>query len=551
MTTTVVSHIQDWAQPESFSVDPASSVEGDCMRVGILDVLAQPARRLRSLGYGVTLVKQYASVTPQAVACWCRQLGHETFYATYYGVGNILRSLPRDLDILFVSSYTQASPLAYAVANSYRSSGTLLVVGGPHAKAFPLDCLRFFDIAVHECDKSLISDILAGHFDRGSVVSSGMPLTELPTVEERMPEIRASSFFWRRWRSFTTCVPLLNSVGCPYTCNFCIDSKNPYKLLSPDQLAIDLRYVTTHFGNTMVAFHDPNFAVRFDRVLEVIETLEKPERPPYVMECSLSILRGDRLKRLQDTNCIAVAPGVESWMDYSNKTGVGRTTGMQKVEMVVKKFAELRQHVPYLQANFIFGLDTDKGDEPVRLTKEFMARCPFVWPVVNIPVPYGGTPLFDDYLANERILTSMPFAFYYAPFLVTTLKHYDPVTYYERLIELSSYATSPEMLRRRVGSTSNKLVQRIHWVRTLSLRAQTRTYRRILKNLRRDSQLRSFHEGRSDALPRLYQVEYERALRPYSALLSTTDRVPNLKQADVSLPIVQLGEQSQEAVGQV
>jgi hypothetical protein len=44
------------------------------MRVGILDVLAQPAQRLRDLGYGVTLVKQYASVTPQTVACWCRQL---------------------------------------------------------------------------------------------------------------------------------------------------------------------------------------------------------------------------------------------------------------------------------------------------------------------------------------------------------------------------------------------------------------------------------------------------------------------------------------------
>ena len=284
------------------------------MRVGILDVLAQPARRLGDLAYSVTMVKQYASVTPQAVVSWCRQLGHETFYATYYGVGNILSSLPRDLAVLFVSTYTQASPLAYAVANSYRASGTLLVVGGPHAKSFPLDCLRFFDIAVEECDKSLIADILAGHFDRGSVVSSRMSLTELPTVEERAAEIRAASFFWRRWRSFPTCVPLLSSVGCPYTCNFCIDSRNPYKLLSTDQLAIDLRYVTTHFGNTIVAFHDPNFAVKFDQVLEVIETLEKPARPPYVMECSLSILRGDRLKRLQDTNCVSVAPGVESWI---------------------------------------------------------------------------------------------------------------------------------------------------------------------------------------------------------------------------------------------
>ena len=74
-----------------------------------------------------------------------------------------------------------------------------------------------------------------------------------------------------------------------------------------------------------VSYHDPNFGVQFDRTMDVISSLPENERNPYVMETSLSILQGPRLRRLRETNCIYVAPGVESWADYSNKAGVGRT----------------------------------------------------------------------------------------------------------------------------------------------------------------------------------------------------------------------------------
>jgi hypothetical protein len=35
------------------------------------------------------------------------------------------------------------------------------------------------------------------------------------------------------------------------------------------------------------------------------------------------VLRGNRPRQLKETDCATVAPGVESWTDYSNKAGVG------------------------------------------------------------------------------------------------------------------------------------------------------------------------------------------------------------------------------------
>lgn len=236
------------------------------------------------------------------------------------------------------------------------------MLGGPHAKAFPLDCLRFFDLVVKECDEALVADILSGQFDPGSMISSAHAFDDLPTVEERMPEIRASAYFFNRIGSPLTIIPMLASVGCPYTCNFCIDFNNPYRALPRDRLAADLRYLSANHPGTPIAFHDPNFAVKFDEMFDVLEAVPKHERNPYIMESSLTILRGERLQRLKDTNCVFVAPGVESWTDYSNKAGVGRQAGTEKVTRVVDHFRQLSENVEYLQANFIFGLDTDAGE---------------------------------------------------------------------------------------------------------------------------------------------------------------------------------------------
>ena len=160
------------------------------MRIGILDLLrVDSTRRWDHTVYNYLVTKQYASIMPQAISVWCRNLGHEVFYATYFGHKDPKQLLPNDLDVVFISTYTQASALAYALAKLYRKEKTLTVIGGPHAKQFPEDCLRFFDIVVRDCDKTLIIEILRDA-PRGEILTSGRALGSIPSVQERMPEIR-------------------------------------------------------------------------------------------------------------------------------------------------------------------------------------------------------------------------------------------------------------------------------------------------------------------------------------------------------------------------
>ena len=497
------------------------------MRIGILDILVDSPCTVVNYAYRAVLKKQYASIAPQAVAVWCRQLGHDVFYASYFGQRDPRRMLPDDLDVIFIATYTQSSALSYALAKLYRSEGILTVIGGPHAKSFPVDCLRFFDFVVQECDKPLIDDLLTGAFARGSIVTSGRPLRDFPSVEERMPEITASAFaFGRPVRS--TIVPLLSSVGCPYTCDFCVDWNNPYALLPLDRLEADLAYLSRRWPRTLVAFHDPNFGVKFDEVLTILEKRPATERNPYIMESSLSLLKGPRLKRLAETGCVYVAPGVESWESYSQKAGVGSTVGRDKLERLVTHFEEIGEHVRGLQANFIFGSDVDRGDEPVELTSEFMRRLPFVWPTINIPTPFGGTPLYDRYLAEGRVLRAMPFTFYYTPYLVTTLANYHPSEYYDKLTNLYSVMASGRMMMSRVFTDGSPALRTLHVLRSLAMLKFLAAFRRVGRLLRTDREFRSFHEGRSGTLPDYYRGIYEKRLGAYASLLSAAERTPDL-----------------------
>lgn len=500
------------------------------MNVGILDLLTVRANHPRDYADCFLVRKQYASLTPQAISVWCRRMGHHVHYATYYGFGDPKARLPDGLDIVFISVHTPRAPLAYALSRAYRLEGTRTVIGGPHAKAYPQDCLRYFDLVVLECDQELIANIINNQFEPRSVVSSPKPYEDTPTIEERAPEIAASAFFMGRPYPGSV-IPMLASMGCPYTCNFCIDWNAAYRPLSKDRLAEDLRFASRNFRGVMLGFDDPNFGIRFDETMTVFESIPAGRRNPYLIESSLSNIRPDRLKRLRDTNCFAVAPGIESWTHYSDKAGVGKAAGHEKLRRVVEQFSTLHEYVPYLQANFIFGLDTDAGDEPFELTKEFIRQSPFVFTYMNIPFAFGGTPMYDDFLRDGRILRSMPFTFYILPYLTLILKNYDPITYLEKMVDIYSLATSDEMLKARFAHSTRPSVKYTHALRTFFTRPLLRGLQRLLDRMRTDSQLISFHTGKTDTLPDYYASEYKRLLGKYADLMPVEESRPILREA--------------------
>jgi hypothetical protein len=328
------------------------------LRIGILDLVTKgPTRAL----YARLMNANLASIMPQVIAVWCEEEGHEVQFVCYTGFEDLLQELPRNLDLLFVTAFSQTAQLSYAISNLFRGRGTVTALGGPHARCYPEDARKYFDYVVGFTDRTVLHEIVrdcSPHRPLGLDIQASKQPAGLPGVRERWKFIEATL----RKAPTIEVVPMIGSLGCPYTCSFCIDSTVDYQPLSFDQMREDLRFLLTKRRRPLVGWHDPNFGVRFNDYLDAIEDAVPPGRVEHIAESSLSLLSEPHLKRLQKNGFKAILPGIESWYDLGNKSKTGKRRGLDKVRQVSEQVNLIQRYIPYIQTNFVLGLDVDEGN---------------------------------------------------------------------------------------------------------------------------------------------------------------------------------------------
>jgi hypothetical protein len=481
-------------------------------RVGILDLVTKSPR---NSFYGRLMNANLASIMPQVLAVWCEQAGHRVSYLCYTGGEDILADLPPDLDVLFIGAFTQAAQLAYALSNLYRARGAVTALGGPHARCYPEDAQQYFDYVLGFTDRSVVEDVLADgapHRPMGRLVSAARQPAELPPLEARWKFVEAAL----AKAPTIKFVPMIGSLGCPYTCSFCIDSTVDYQPLGFAQVSADLAFLLTRVKHPIVGWHDPNFGVRFDDYMEAIEAVVPVGRMRHIAESSLSLLSEPHLKRLKRNGFQAILPGIESWFDLGNKSKT-RRTGMDKVTQVAEHVNLILRHIPYIQTNFVLGLDTDEGPEPFELTKRFLDLAPGAFPAYSLLSAFGrAAPLNLEYQRAGRVLP-FPFTFLNNNHAMNVRpKNYTWPAFYDRLVDLSRYSFSWRAIRRRLGATAGAIPKWMNVVRAMSSEgwgriAYHRTIRRLLDE---DASVRGFMEGETERLPDFYARRIAQDLGP-------------------------------------
>lgn len=483
-------------------------------RIGVLDLVARaPTRAL----YSRIMNPSLASVMPQAVAVWCEENGHDVTFICYTGSEDLLAELPPDVDILFIGAFTQAGQLAYAISNMFRQRGVITALGGPHARCYPEDARKYFDYVLGFTDRSTVQEVLQDcepHRPLGVHLTASRQPAHLPGVRERWKFIEPTL---AKCPTKIRIVPMIGSLGCPYTCSFCIDSVVPYQPMSTDQVREDLRFLLKTVKHPYVGWHDPNFGVRFDDFLTAIEDAVPPGRISFGAESSLSLLSESNLKRMSAAGFKAMLPGIESWYSLGNKAKTGSKQGIDKVEQVSDHINMILRYIPYVQANFVLGLDDDAGPEPFELTKRFLDRTPGAFPAYSLLTAFGeAAPLNLDLQRTGRVL---PFPFHFLNnnhAMNVRPKNYEWREFYDLLIDLSKYSFSWPMIARRARGTALGFPTWMNVVRSISSEGfgRIRYHTGIRDLLETEPQMRAYFDGKSTELPRFYSDRVKHDLGP-------------------------------------
>ena len=473
------------------------------LHIGIIDIVSRgPTRAL----YARVMNPNLASIMPQVIGAWCGEEGHDVAFVCYTGFENLIEELPPKADLIFIGAFTEAAHTAYALSALFRSRGAITAIGGPHARCYPEDALRYFDYVLGFTDRETLRGILrdcAQHRPVGVHVAAKRQPAALPGVRQRWPFIESAL----KKAPLIKITPMLGSLGCPYTCAFCIDAAVPYQALDFDGVRDDLTFLLQKFKRPMVAWHDPNFGVRFNDCMDVIERAVPPGRIEFIAESSLSLLSEPHLKRLKHCGFKGLLPGIESWFDLGGKSKTGAQLGMDKVRQVADHVNLILRYIPYLQANFVLGLDTDEGSEPFELTKRFLDLAPGAFPGYSLLTAFGRAAHLNlNYQRAKRVL---PFPFHFLnnnQAMNVKPKNYSWQDFYDKVIGLTGYSFSYKSIARRFRAGSGLTARAMNVVRAISTEGFGRLgyYKEVRRRLDRDPQFLPYFEQETTRLPQFY-----------------------------------------------
>jgi hypothetical protein len=484
------------------------------LNVVVLDLLEKgPSNSLWSRA----MQPNFASIMPQVIAIWCEAAGHDVTLVCYTGREDLNKELPANPDLLFIAAYTQTAHLAYALSHIYRAKGTVTALGGSHARCYPHDAANYFDYVLGFTDQALVDEILkdcAPHRPEGLRLAAKRQPAQLPGVRDRWKYIEKTM----AKGAAIKIIPMIGSLGCPYTCSFCIDAEVEYQPLDTNQIRDDLRFLLGKVKRPMVGWHDPNFGVRFDEIMSTIEAAVPPNSIDFLAESSLALLSEPHLQRLHKNGFKAILPGIESWYSLGGKSKSGGRTGLDKVEQVSDHVNMILRYVPYVQANFVLGLDEDSGPEPFELTKRFVDLVPGAFPAYSLLSAFGqAAPLNLDLQRDGRVLPT-PFHFLDNNKATNVRpKNYTWSELYDNIIGLRRHSFSWKAIGRRLRANRVQTARWMNFVRAVSAEGFGRirhdsTVRRLLDE---DTSVRSFFEGESATIPVFYTDQVRKDLGPW------------------------------------
>jgi radical SAM superfamily enzyme YgiQ (UPF0313 family) len=313
-----------------------------------------------------------------------------------------LHTLPQDVDLVAISSFSAQIKEAYAIARSYSSRGIPVVIGGLHTTTLPHEAVAAGASAVvgeGECVwHQILHDANLGRmrpiYD-AKTHKAGFNLADAP-----MPAFHLLDM--SRYNRIT----VQTSRGCPWQCSFCASSillTKLYKQKPLDRVLREIDVIRDRWPRPFIEFADDNSFINRAYWRELLPQLAT-RKIRWFTETDLSIADDPALLSLMArAGCKEVLIGFES----------PTQTGLHGLEMHAnwkfKQWPRYRQTIDTIQSHgirvnacFVLGLDGHTPDTFNHVYDFVQQATPFDVQI-TYQTPFPGTPLYATLKAQNRL----------------------------------------------------------------------------------------------------------------------------------------------------
>lgn len=306
-------------------------------------------------------------------------------------------------DIVGLSFMTMYANRAYALAEGMRKKrGLTVVMGGAHPTALPQEAIEHSDCVIRgEAEFSFPKVLTSGKVE--GIIEPMTPdeLDELPMPSRWQLDLEAYASAGEELAglSYRT-LGIITSRGCPFLCNFCINSKRESKLRfhGPERVVEEIRYLVDRHHIQSIAFYDELMATDAKRFRGICEAMIQHDLDHLRWECQMhaKTLRPDILKLMKRAGCTQVAIGFESGsqqvLDTINKSST--------VELNMEAARMAREAGLRVRGCFIVGTPGETRAD-ILATERFIRDAKIDFASVHYLTPMPGTVLFDQF--RDRI----------------------------------------------------------------------------------------------------------------------------------------------------
>jgi len=298
----------------------------------------------------------------------------------------------QNCDLVVVTFSTSFAHRAYEIADTFRKKGKTVIIGGQHASLIPNEAKNHADsVIIGEPDVIWLQ--LLSDFENGSL-KPFYKNKEFPNPN-KIKRVRFN------FKNRFTVARIDASRGCPNCCRFCLAPV----LLGDKQRLRPIENVISEIKSTknkVINFDDSSLTNNITYAKQLFVELKKLNKK-FICCGNVDTLNKDDvlLKLARDAGCIAWFIGFES-VNQNALDEIGKKTNkIIEYKSVVQRIHENKMAVI---GSFIFGFDADTVDVFDK-TLEAIKKLGLDSVDFNILTVYPGTPLFEIFEKEERILT--------------------------------------------------------------------------------------------------------------------------------------------------